>query len=219
MRPTLAPSIPPEAHAARLLDRRDSQVPTLEPPEPARQAVAPLREWAGESQRPTATDGSSLEFQAALDFVDGHARESLSPSELAPDFSKSLPSERPGGARDTSISDLYAVGDFSGALSEAERRLELDPDDLEALRYVDECRRTLIRMYSARLAPMDRPVRLAVPMQDIRWLTLDHRAGFLISRVDGVCSVEDLLDISGMPRLDALRILAELVTRGVVALD
>jgi hypothetical protein len=238
VRPTLVPSVGPEVHAQRTLrdaeyrhdvpdldwsreknkgqqrDRR-SQVPTIQPPSlPDTLSAAPK---ADESQRPTATDLSgALEFGEALDFVDGHYRESIQPGAVDP--SSLHPQAEAALDPSISISDLFAVGDFTGALSEAERRLGINPEDDEALRYLDECRRTLIRMYTARLAPLERPVRLAVAPGEIRWLTLDHRAGFLISRMDGTCSVEDLLDVSGMPRLDALKILHELVNRAVVVI-
>jgi HD-GYP domain-containing protein (c-di-GMP phosphodiesterase class II) len=45
---------------------------------------------------------------------------------------------------------------------------------------------------------------------------LDHRAGFLLTFVDGMSSVDDILDASGLPRVDALHILADLLTKGVI---
>ena len=59
---------------------------------------------------------------------------------------------------------------------------------------------------------------VAVPSEQIRWLSLDHRSGFLLSLVDGTSSVEELLDISGMAKLDALRILYTLREERVIAL-
>ena len=47
---------------------------------------------------------------------------------------------------------------------------------------------------------------------------LDHKAGFLLSQIDGTISLQDLLEISGMPRQVALEALVELVELGVVAL-
>ena len=66
---------------------------------------------------------------------------------------------------------------------------------------------------SLRAVPM-----LAISMTALRGRTLDHRAGFLLSRVDGQFSIEALLDVGGMPRIDALRILADLVDRGILRL-
>jgi hypothetical protein len=40
---------------------------------------------------------------------------------------------------------------------------------------------------------------------------LDHRAGFLLSRIDGAMPLDALLDIASMPRFEALRILAGLL--------
>ncbi|HEX2731734.1 MAG TPA: hypothetical protein VHM70_09020 [Polyangiaceae bacterium] len=235
-RPTLVPSVSPQAHANRVFSKEGavktsvpelelkyrpseksvdgaSQKPTIPPPSLAHFHL--FDSSATESQRPTAADvAGSSDTRSALDFVDGHARDSLSPAHASGNELPELESLEPGP--NDSLADLYAVGNFSGALEIAEKRLQVNADDDEALRYLDECRRTLIRMYSARLAPLDRAVQLAVAPGEIRWLTLDHRAGFLISHVDGASTVEDLLDISGMPRLDALRILVELVSRGVV---
>jgi hypothetical protein len=73
-------------------------------------------------------------------------------------------------------------------------------------------------MFSARLAPLERTVTVAVSPEQIRWLSLDHKSGFLLSLVDGNSSIEELLDISGMPRLDALRILSTLAQQKVIAL-
>ncbi len=45
---------------------------------------------------------------------------------------------------------------------------------------------------------------------------LVHRAGFLLSRVDGFTSLEELLDLSGMPRLEALKTVLSLVDAGAI---
>lgn len=123
---------------------------------------------------------------------------------------------------DPALSDLkdrYATGDFTGALVIAESILESDPDDLEAKRYAESCREVLTQMYASRLGQLDQIVIMAIPADQVRWLSLDHRAGFLLSLVDGASSIEELLDISGMPRLDALRLLYTLLEQRVIALE
>jgi hypothetical protein len=116
------------------------------------------------------------------------------------------------------MKDRYAMGDFSGALVIAEEILANDPADLEAPRYAQSCRDVLTQMYSARLGSLDRVVAVAVPSDQIRWLTLDHRAGFLLSLIDGGITADQILDISGMPRLDALRIMYQLLDQRVISL-
>jgi hypothetical protein len=47
--------------------------------------------------------------------------------------------------------------------------------------------------------------------------SLDHRAGFLVSLIaEGQYTVEDILDVCGMRREDALAILTELAMSGVI---
>lgn len=116
------------------------------------------------------------------------------------------------------MKDRYAMGDFSGALVIAEGIIETNPEDLEAPRYAQSCRDVLTQMYSARLGALDQIVVVAVPNDQIRWLTLDHRAGFLLSLIDGGSTVDQILDISGMTRLDALRIMYQLLDQRVISL-
>jgi hypothetical protein len=58
--------------------------------------------------------------------------------------------------------------------------------------------------------------RLAVSAQELALLPLDHREGFLIACVDGVSTIETILDVSAMPAEEALVILESLVERGVL---
>ncbi len=46
-------------------------------------------------------------------------------------------------------------------------------------------------------------------------LPLDHRAGFLLSQMDGATDLETLISIGPMPRAEALRILRDLFECGV----
>ncbi len=115
------------------------------------------------------------------------------------------------------LSDLYAVGDFTGALRSAEARLAADPDDAEASRYAARCRDVLTQMYLSRLGDLRRPVRLLVPPSKLKWLSIDHKAGFVISLIDGTSSVEDVLDLCAMPNVEAMRIMVELLEKEVVA--
>jgi hypothetical protein len=55
-----------------------------------------------------------------------------------------------------------------------------------------------------------------MPADKIKLLPLDHRAGFLMSMMDGVTDLETLLEISPMPRAEALRVVRELVDSGIV---
>lgn len=50
----------------------------------------------------------------------------------------------------------------------------------------------------------------------LKRLPLDHRAGFLLSLMDGSLDIEMLVEVSGMPREEALRIVRDLHDSGVI---
>lgn len=114
--------------------------------------------------------------------------------------------------------DRFAMGDFSGAMAIAEEILSKSPDQKEAASLAEKCRDVLFDMYGSRLSNLDEPPRIIMSPEQLRWLSLDHRAGFLLSMVDGLSTLEEILDVSGMSRLDSMRILCELLDRKVITI-
>lgn len=155
-----------------------------------------------------------------LDLASIRGRDAEGRPALAAPESNAPPGE-PGKERGNrnDMQDRYAVGDFTGALVVAESILDAEPDNEDAKRYAHSCREVLTQMYAARLGPMDQVPSVVVPADQITWLSLDHRAGFLLSLVDGVSNIEEILDVSGMTRLDALRIMYTLAQQNVIALS
>ena len=112
--------------------------------------------------------------------------------------------------------DLHALGDFSGSLEMIEKILKVDPEHGEARDYLRHNEATLVAMYESKLGPLGRIPRLAIKPEEVMWLNLDHRAGFLLSQIDGTVDYESLFALSGLPRLDTARILATLIADGVI---
>jgi len=174
----------------------ERRIPVLEPPDPLDEMSSPL--GMVEAYRVTAHSDPQIPV--------GQRGERSNVGSEAP------------GTTVPDMQDRYAVGDFTGALVVAESLLDTNPEDEDAKRYAQSCREVLTQMYAARIGPMDQVAVVAVPPDQITWLSLDHRAGFLLSLVDGVSSIEEILDISGMTRLDALRIMYTLVQQNVLTL-
>lgn len=157
----------------------------------------------------------------ALNLVNARAASDAPPTQAvptpapAPDSSPATGILRPASIAE--LDDLIGLGDYSGALDIAERLLEKDPENAKAAQAAETCRTTLRKMYAARIGPLDRVPTVQIPREQLRWLSIDHRTGFVLSLVDGVSTAEMILDVSGMPELDALRILAELVQQRIVA--
>jgi tetratricopeptide (TPR) repeat protein len=112
--------------------------------------------------------------------------------------------------------ELFALGDFSGSLEMIEKILRIDPNHAEARAYLRQNESTLVAMYESKLGSLGGVPRLAIHPEEVMWLNLDHRAGFLLAQIDGTVSYEDLFALSGLPRLDTARILAALIAEGVI---
>jgi len=167
--------------------------------------------------------------RALLDLADGAEDLSLAPAEpsdaldlVAMQVDRDAPPPPPPRSSAKNVDPVQdmrehlSLGDYSGALVVAEAILEEDPTHAEALQCTEVCQRVLVGMYTSRIGPLDRVPFIAVPQEQLRWLNIDHRAGFVLSHVDGNCSLEQILDVSGMPPLDALRILYELLQQRVI---
>jgi hypothetical protein len=117
------------------------------------------------------------------------------------------------------LTEKFFAGDYVAALALADTLVARSPNDSSAKDFAVECRRMLERAYADRLGPLDQVPCVLVPLDELRGRGLDHQAGFLLSRVDGESTLEALLDVSAMPRLAALRVIAELVGDGILSLE
>ena len=117
------------------------------------------------------------------------------------------------------LKQFLELDDLTHALEVAEQLLALEPLHELGLKSKVSCRDKLLKMCESKVGDLKRkPVVLLAPDQLV-WQDLDHRAGFILSQVDGASSFEDILIISSMDRLEAMRILAHLIQDGVIGLD
>jgi hypothetical protein len=52
---------------------------------------------------------------------------------------------------------------------------------------------------------------------ELKRLPLDHRAGYLLSRIDGTMDLETLVEVASLSRQEVLRMVRDLLESGVVA--
>ena len=113
---------------------------------------------------------------------------------------------------------LYEKGEFETALEIVSDVLnQTDHTEARQLRGVLEGE--MERMQHERLGSLVQVPNLKVSMGDIAGLDLDHRAGFLLSQIDGMLCFEDILDMSSMSRLETLTLLADLFEKGIIGVD
>lgn len=70
--------------------------------------------------------------------------------------------------------------------------------------------------YESKIGKLSAIPRVRLKEDEVIWLNLDHRAGFMLAQIDGTLSFEDLFSVSGMSRLDTARILAQLLDQRVI---
>ena len=112
--------------------------------------------------------------------------------------------------------ELVGLNDFSGALELLGKVLARKPGDKGALQLHETCEHNLTLMYESKIGKMDARPSIAIPPDEVIWLNLDPRAGFVLAQIDGEVSFDDLYAICGLKRLDTARILSELLEQGVV---
>jgi hypothetical protein len=203
-RQTVVPDLPPEAHAQALMDALEATTQPTAVPGPTTVSLSFTSMELALDDNPTALGFIELQKRRQHD-VDEEARDNRNP----------LPTHVDSRTQ-ANLEELFDLGDFTTALEVAEARLNLDPNDGVALGYRNRSHDRLLQMLMARVGRLDARVELQVPADQLKWLSVDHRAGFVISLVDGVATLEEILDVAGMPRLEALRILVDLKERGVL---
>ena len=108
------------------------------------------------------------------------------------------------------------AGENEEALFLLTRLLELAPLHPEGSRLAADCRQALERECLAAIGSESATLAVGVTPDELRRFSLDNVSGFLLSVMDGATDIETILDISGLPRLLALRHVRNLLDRGIV---
>jgi hypothetical protein len=110
------------------------------------------------------------------------------------------------------------AGHFAAAASLAEQALALREDAPAAwlADIVEPARALFEQAFEAHIGPPETIFVPAVSLEALAGQELDARAGFLLSRIDGPCSFEQIADATGMPPFDVLRGISSLLRLGAL---
>lgn len=111
---------------------------------------------------------------------------------------------------------LHFDGQNEEALFLLARLLELVPLHPEATRLSTVCREALERQCWSEIGSGATVLVPSVSTEELKHYSLDNVSGFLLSLMDGDTNVEEVIDISGLPKLLALRHLRSLLERGII---
>ncbi len=173
----------------------------------------------GEMLQGTAPDRKPNDFELLDSTAEGGPRAAAALEELAAGGSVA-DGDQVDQDVDTMLAgahQLFEQGTHEGSLWLCERILNAEPDHGAASALLARNEDALLEQYQQKLGDLDVVPVVRVPQHEIVWHKLDHRAGFLLSRVDGMLTFNDILDVSGMGRFETCRILSQLIDQGVIA--
>jgi hypothetical protein len=116
------------------------------------------------------------------------------------------------------VDDLLSLDDHSSALEILETCEKMAPAHPEIEKRRRRSEAVLETMLQSKLGPPSAQPRRKLNDDEIIWLNLDHRAGFVLAQIDGVVSFDDLYALSGMSRIDTAKILVQLLEEGAISI-
>ena len=107
-------------------------------------------------------------------------------------------------------------GDHPRAVLAVELAQSEAPDSAAAHKLIHRERDAIVEIYQRQLGSLEARPRLSRPFHELAGESIEARAAFLLSRIDGTMSFDEIIDVSGMPRIEALRYLSTLLVRGIL---
>ncbi len=205
-------------------------------PEPAQRAGLAVSRESASGSDDWWTDGVSTPAPPKDAWEVGRPRQTtLAPSETTEDDALHMVAPLPANAGGTPLpvqmpsdprreaqmllqhaTELQELDDHSGARELLLQAQALDPEAPEVARALAESEQTLQAFYESKLGKLSTVPRVRLRDDEVIWLNLDHRAGFILAQIDGSLSFDDLFSVSGMSRLDTARILVQLLEQRVI---
>jgi tetratricopeptide (TPR) repeat protein len=108
------------------------------------------------------------------------------------------------------------TGELDKAVAAIDLALSEDPNSALGQKLVHRHRDQMLQVFQAFLGDLSRQPTLARPLHELANAPISPRAAFLLSRIDGTLTLDELLDVSGMPRIEAYRYLCQLFLRGIL---
>jgi tetratricopeptide (TPR) repeat protein len=107
-------------------------------------------------------------------------------------------------------------GELDKSVAAIDLALSEDPNSALGQKLIHRHRDQMLNVFQAFLGDLQRQPMLARPLHELASAPISPRAAFLLSRIDGQLSMDELLDVSGMPRIEAYRYLCQLFLRGIL---
>jgi len=182
--------------------------------------LRPLAEPAKPAKEPEGTraDGTRHDLVLPFDPIDARSAQILDDvDEGAPsDEAKEDRTRRRITALFDKAIEWNGAGELDKAVAAVDLALSEDPNSALAQKLIHRNRETVQQVFQNFLGDLRRTPQLARPLHELATAPISPRAAFLLSRIDGMISIDEILDVSGMPRIEAYRHLCQLYLRGIL---
>jgi hypothetical protein len=165
-----------------------------------------------------ANEGTRSDIVLPFDPIDARS------AQILDDIDEGAPANEPHDDRTrrriTALIEHAAEWEGQNELDKSVAAIDLalaeDPNSALAQKLIHRNRDTIMGVFQTFVGDLQRAPILARPLHELATAPISPRAAFLLSRVDGTMSIDEILDVSGMPRLEAYRYLCQLLLRGIL---
>ena len=113
----------------------------------------------------------------------------------------------------------HRSGDRTRAVLALDLAVSEDPDSAITQKLIQLHRDEMCEIFQGYLGDAGGVPVMALGLSQLSGQNIDNRAAFLLSRIDGMLTIDELLDVSGMARVEAYRHLCVLVIKGILKID
>ncbi len=112
--------------------------------------------------------------------------------------------------------EKYRAGDLEGAWDLLKSATRLSPDQLDIQGYLALVKEQLLERFAGELGDLGRSVCLAVPLDQLLERRLRPDQAYLLSRIDGAVTLDDLLSLCTGDRFESLHAIVELLREQLI---
>jgi hypothetical protein len=112
--------------------------------------------------------------------------------------------------------EYNAAHETDKAVTAVDLALSEDPNSALGQKLITRNKDTIMQIFQSFIGDLERMPQLAKPLHELANAPINPRAAFLLSRIDGTLTIDELLDVSGMPRMEAYRHICQLFLRGIL---
>ena len=112
--------------------------------------------------------------------------------------------------------EAYRGGDLDTAWNQLQDAAAKEPDRIDVQGYIGLVRSKRAKLFAEEIGDTSRCLARKRGMEELTDLNLTPQEGFLLSQIDGLVTIEEVISLSTSGRVETLEMLVRLIREGVV---